>query len=253
MVCARDDRRRSGSAAGPAHQLGRDPGVAVPGAVAAGHLGQLVIDGLLLKPLGRELIQPGAEPFGQPPRVGEDDRGVVALDQVEHPLLDVRPDRVLPGGIAGARGIQVRAARLAALARRRAAALARRRAAGGRGRQLQVGHVLDRYDDAQVQLLLARRLHDGHGHRAAEEGGHFLRRPDRGGQPDPLRRASPRRCRAASVRAAAARAPVASGHPAQRVQALQGQRQVSTALPARQRMHLVDDDRLHVPQPVPCP
>ena len=77
-------------------------------------------------PLGGELVEPGAEPLGQTSGVGEHDRGTVLLDQVEHPLLDVRPDRALgrPGQ-------------------------ARARSLGGcvAGGGVQVGHVLDRHHD----------------------------------------------------------------------------------------------------------
>ena len=43
--------------------------------------------------LGGQLVEPGGEPLGQAAGVGEHDRRAVCLDQVEHPLLDVRPDR----------------------------------------------------------------------------------------------------------------------------------------------------------------
>ena len=40
-----------------------------------------------------DLVEPGGQPLGEPARVGEHDRGAVLLDQVDDPLLDVRPDR----------------------------------------------------------------------------------------------------------------------------------------------------------------
>src|SRR5882757_3093699 len=46
----------------------------------------------LLSPLGGQLVQPAAQALREPPRVREHDRGLVLLDQVEHPLLDMRPD-----------------------------------------------------------------------------------------------------------------------------------------------------------------
>ena len=47
-------------------------------------------------PLGGQLVEPGGQPLGQPAGVGEHDRRAVRLDEVEHPLLDVRPDRGAP-------------------------------------------------------------------------------------------------------------------------------------------------------------
>ncbi len=64
-------------APGLAHRLGRDP--------VAGR-------GLDPGPLGGDLVEPGGQPLGEPAGVGEDDRRAVLLDQVDHPLLDVRPD-----------------------------------------------------------------------------------------------------------------------------------------------------------------
>ena len=43
--------------------------------------------------LAGQLVEALGEALREPPRVGEHDRGPVGLDQVEHPLLDVRPDR----------------------------------------------------------------------------------------------------------------------------------------------------------------
>ena len=111
-----------------------------------------------------QLVQPPAQPLGQPPRVREHDRGLVLLDQVEHPLLDVRPDR--PRRRAPARRIPVRA----------------RTARRG----IQLGHVLDRDDHGQLDALGAGRLHHGHRPGAAEERGHLAHRPHRGRQPHPL-------------------------------------------------------------------
>ena len=45
------------------------------------------------RPLVGQLVEPGGQPLGQPAGVGEHDRRPVRLDQVEHPLLDRRPDR----------------------------------------------------------------------------------------------------------------------------------------------------------------
>ena len=43
--------------------------------------------------LGGQLVEPGGEPLGQPPGVGEHDRGAVLPDQLQQPPLDRRPDR----------------------------------------------------------------------------------------------------------------------------------------------------------------
>ena len=75
------------------------------------------------------------EPLGQPAGVGEHDRRAVRLDQVEHPLLDVRPDRRAALGAGGRAGEVV-------------------------GRLADRRHVLDRHDDLQLDGLLRRRLHD---------------------------------------------------------------------------------------------
>ncbi len=100
----------------------------------------------------------------------------------------------------------------------------------GTGRRVQVGHVLDRHHDAQLDLLGAGRGGDGHRPGAAQERGHVLGRADRGRQADPLGRAAVR---------------------GQRVQPFQGQGQVRAALVPGQRVHLVHDDRVHPAQRVP--
>ena len=166
-----------------------------------------------------QLVQPAAQPLGQPPRVREHDRGLVLLDQVEHPLLDVRPDGAPRRG-----ALLVTAARVAPRHR------------------VQLGHVLDRHDHLQLDALGAGRLHDGDRAGAAEERRHLLDRPHGRRQPHPLGwpggtlpGPSPRGGRLR----------------AQRVQAFQGQRQVGAALVARHRVHLVEDDRLHPAQGLP--
>ena len=106
--------------------------------------------------LGGQLVEPGGQPLGQPAGVGEDDGRGVPLDQVEDPLLDVRPQRTGAGTV------------LALLA--------------------ELGHVLDRHHDLEVPLLLARWGDDLDGRGTAEEPGHLVDRPDRGRQADPLGR-----------------------------------------------------------------
>ena len=187
------------------------------------------------------------------------------LDQVEHPLLDVRPDRAAPVGGAG---------RLAVLA-----VLPGRRGIGGAG-QLQVGHVLDRHHDRELDALLARRRRDRHRAGAAEERGDLLRRAHGGGQPDALHQAAGPRSRTARSRTARsrtarsrnarsrnARSRNARGRTAgalrpagcllpglsaaQRVQPFQGQGQVRAPLVAGQGVHLVDDHGLDAPERLP--
>ena len=84
-------------------------------------------------PFGGELVEPSAEPLGQPAGVGEHDRGPVLLDEVEHPLLDVRPDRPAPYRVVAAVFI------------------------GQPLRGLQVGHVLDGDDHLELDALRAGR------------------------------------------------------------------------------------------------
>ena len=119
----------------------------------------------------------------------------------------MRPDRPPRGG-----AVLVTAARLAARHR------------------VQLGHVLDRHHDLQFDALGAGRLHDRDRAGAAEERGHLLGRPHRGGEPDPLGR----------------RVGAPEG-----VEPFQGQRQVGAALVARHRVHLVEDDGLHPAQGLP--
>ena len=148
-------------------------------------------------PLGGDLVEPGREPLGEPPAVGEDDRALVLLDQVDDVLLDVRPDRLRP---------------------RRLAPSPRRSRPGS-------GHVLDRDDDLEVPLLGAGRRDDLDRRAAAEEPRHLLERPHRRAQPDPL-----------------------GGLVEQRVEPLEGDREVGAALGAGHGVHLVDDHRLDAAQ-----
>ncbi len=92
------DRGRVGRPAGPgvAHQLrrgallgsSRHGPVRGPGLVGGNPVGGI-------HPVGVCLVQPGAQPFGEPPGVGEHDRRAVGEDEVEDPLLDGGPDRRL--------------------------------------------------------------------------------------------------------------------------------------------------------------
>ena len=178
MVGACDLGGRTGRGA-RRHDLG--------GRGGSGHRGRhrlLVVTG---RPLRRELVEPAAEPFGKAAGVGEDDRGPVLLDQVEHPLLHVRPDRALSGGRRGDRGGAVRSLRADKDARHAV------RPGSGRDRRgrVEVGHVLDRHHDLDLDLLTARRRGDRDRPGPAQERGYLLGRPDRRRQPDPLSGAGP--------------------------------------------------------------
>jgi hypothetical protein len=139
----------------------------------------------------------------------------VRLDEVEHPFLDVRPDRP---------------ARYRVVAR---VAVATRR----RGLVGQVAHVLDRDHDLHLDLLGAGRGDHRHRPGAAEERGDLRRRPHGGRQPDPLRPPRTTACVGAGA--------------AQRVEPLERQREVGAALGTRHRVDLVHDDRLHAAQRLP--
>ena len=97
---------------------------------------------------GVDLVEPGGQPFGQPPRVGEHDRAAVRLDQVDDALLDIGPDRVV----------------------------------------LEVGHVGHRHLYGQVEGLGGRRGDNRGRGRAGQETGHLLGRAHCRREPDPLRR-----------------------------------------------------------------
>ncbi|CAM5375040.1 hypothetical protein TPAU25S_01374 [Tsukamurella paurometabola] len=90
---------------------------------------------------------------------------------------------------------------------------------------VEFGHVRHRDGDGQVELLLRGWPHHGGRARAAEEGRHLLRGLHGGREPDPLR-----------------------GPFQQCVEPLQRQRQVRAAFGARDRVHLVDDHRVHARQ-----
>ena len=159
-----------------------------------GRLGRLVGGGQAFLP---DLVEPGGQPLGQPPRVGEHQRGAVRRDEVDDALLDVWPDRgpaLLPG----------------------------RGTAEVLGQLAERGHVGQRYDDLEVPLLGRRRLHDLDRTAAGEIAGHLLHGANGGRQPDAL-----------------------CGLGEQLVETLQRQRQVRAPLGTRDRVDLVDDDRLH--------
>ena len=100
----------------------------------------------------------------------------------------------------------------------------------GTGGRVEVGHVLDRDHDAEVDFLGAGRGGDGHRPGPAQERRHVLGGPDGGRQADPLGRATIR---------------------VQRVQPFQGQGQVRAALVPGQGVHFVHDHGVHPAQRVP--
>ena len=153
-----------------------------------------------VEPLRVELVEPGGEPLGGAPRVDEHDRRAVPVDELEHLALDVRPDRLLLGLVD-------RAERAAG--------------PGASLRRAQVGHVVDRHGDRELDALVARRVDDGDGLRSAEEGRHLVDRTHRRREPDALR-----------------------GLGQQRVEPLEAEGQVRAPLRGHDRVHLVDDHGL---------
>ena len=84
-----------------------------------------------------DLVEPVGEALGEAAGVGEHDRRAVRLDEVDDALLDRRPDAA-PGVAAGGRTLPL-------------------------GDDLaELGHVLDGYDDLDLDGLRRRRLHDRH-------------------------------------------------------------------------------------------
>ncbi len=163
VVRAGEDRRRPGRHARLRHDLrggAGEGGRARGGPRRTDRLGAVGGLGALLP----DLVEAGREPLGEPPAVGEDDGGGVLGDEVDDPLLDVRPD----GG---------------------ALLLPRRRAGEVAGGLAELGHVRHGDDDLEVPLLRRRRLDDLDGTPAGEEARDLLDGSHGGGQADPLRRA----------------------------------------------------------------
>ena len=121
-------------------------------------LGQRLAGGALVV----DLVEAGAQPLGEPARVGEHDGRAVGRDEVDDALLDVRPD-----------------GRTSLLAGCGPADLARGLP--------ELAEVLDRDDDLELDGLAGRRLHDLDVVRAAEEARDLLHRAHGGGQADALR------------------------------------------------------------------
>ena len=175
-----------------------------------------------------QLVEVGGQPLGQPPRVGEDDGRAVGQDQVEDLGLDVRPDRrrcaVGASGSSASRAGSAPDPRLAAWP-------------GGAPRR---DRVMSSTGTTMLQIprLLRGRCHHPDRQPAAEERRHPLGRPDRGRQPDPLRRGD------------RVGAPRTLCRPTSGLEPLQRHGQVGAALGAGQGVHLVDDHRLDVAQGV---
>ncbi len=147
-----------------------------PGAIACAAGARRSSSALAGGALDPDLVEPRGEPLGEPARVGEHDRGAVRGDEVDHALLDVRPDRRAPV-VAGGRAARPRRSEAPSAA------------------MSSTGH-----DDLEVDGLGARRLHDGD--RAASRRG--TPRPRRPGARWPTGRSAARAARAAR-RAARAR------------------------------------------------
>ena len=156
-----------------------------------------------------QLVETLGEAFRKPPAVDEDERAPVASDELQDPRVDGRPDA--HPHLAPGDG----AARLL---------LERQRLA-------EPAHVLDRHHDPEIQPLPGPGIDDGDGPVRAGAGEESPDRVERllgGREADPLER---RRLRAAQV-----------------LEPLQGERQVGAPLGAGDRVHLVDDHRLHSAQ-----
>ena len=170
--------RRARRGAGLGHDLRR-----YGGGRRRGRRHALLGRGRLLGALGGEFVQPAAQPFGKAAGVGEDDGGPVLPDEVEYPLLHVRPDRALGGGRAGTSGMVPSGPTGPTRTLGTPSGPPPGVIAGGR---VEVGHVLDRHHDLDLDLLAAGRGGDRDRPGPAEERRHLLRRPDGRRQPDPL-------------------------------------------------------------------
>ncbi len=95
---------------------------------------------------GMDLVESRGQPLRQPPRVGEHDRRVVRLDQVDQPRLDIGPD-----GVVG-----------------------------------QIGHIGHRHLHGQLDRLGRGRGHDGGSGLTGQEPGQLLGRPHGCRQADAL-------------------------------------------------------------------
>ena len=121
--------------------------------------------------LAGQLVQSLCQPLREAAAVREDDRAVVAADQVEEPGMDRRPDARAHVAVGhGTAGLLV-----------------------GRQDLAEAGHVLDRDFDGQLERLATSRVDDAHRPRpvlaeSAEEPRDFLQRTLRRREPDALER-----------------------------------------------------------------
>ena len=198
-----------------------------------------------------QVVEPGREFFRQAARIDEHQRGAVRQNLAEHAALHHRPDRTggpVASGPDDGRGIGRQPFRPACAGRgRRPGAFrgaghspALRKALHGRGDAgdarsrrlagihaagpvlhiggLQVAHIRQRFDHAQIHGRPRPGVHDAHRTHAAEKARDLPGRVHRGRQPDALRRAR-----------------------GQSVEPFQTQRQMRAAFGARDRMHLIHD------------
>ena len=99
----------------------------------------------------------------------------------------------------------------------------------------ETAHVVDRHHDLELERLASSGIGDRHlavRTDSAQEGGDGAQGALRSGKADSLRSGMP-------------------GGGDQRLEALQGKREVRSALGGREGVHLVDDDVLHSPQHLP--
>ena len=150
-----------------------------------------------------KLVEAEREPLREPPVVDEHDRRAVLADELQELRVDRRPDRLAVALGAGVHLLAVGGRRV------------RERA---RGRQL--AHVLDGHDDLQVELLRAARVDELDRAAAGDEAADLLERALRGREADALERLLD-----------------------ERLEPLDGQRQVRPALGAGDGVHLVEDQR----------
>ena len=165
--------------------------------------------------LTRQVVEARRQPLREPTGVAEDERRVVLSDQLHEPGVDVRPDA---------------RPRLDAQIDR---PVGRTRVVLGRRVLPELGHVVDRDDDLELQLLARTRVDDRHrpwsvGPEATQEPRDLVERALRRGKADPLRR------------------PVRD-----LVEPFEAQHEVRTALGGRHRVDLVDDHVLDGAQRLP--
>ena len=177
-------------------------------------------------PFAVDLVQPPGEALGEAARIGEHDRRAVLQDLVDDRLFDVRPDGSRHLGVLAER---VRAEVVRALGAGRSGRLV------GAGRRGRGEHVLDRHHDLQIEGLRGGRRHDLDGLCAAEEPRHLVDRAHGRAEADALHGG------------------LGPGCASQLVEPLEADREMGAALGRGDRVHLVDDDRVHVAQGVAGP